>query len=437
MACWNDGLWLAWFQSLNALEYCLPLTLADCIQLDAHEPGQPSWAQAGDCFDPGTPGTLYFDANSIGPMPRTALVKMQTVLQQGWAQARRRSWNELDWLEQPRKLGAAIAHLIGADMADVRVTDTTSVNQYKLLRYALHISAPRRVIVLERHVFPSNRYVAEGIARDHLAELRFIDDVSDLTAALAPGDVAVVALSHVDYRSSTRLNMAEANRCIQAAGAMSLWDLSHSAGAVAIALRDCHADLAVGCGYKYLCGGPGAPAFIYVHPRWADAAWPAIAGWMGHADTFAFEADYRPGSGTDRFLVGTPPVLANAAFSAAADLWREVDPVALDQRHCSLTDTLIQLFDEQCATWPLRLTSPRNHAQRGGHVALQFEGASALAQALVDKGVIVSSRKPDALRWGVHPLTTTHQQLWTAVQVLRQLLESGSWQDPRFASPMV
>lgn len=415
----------------------MPLTLSDCIHLDVHAPGQSSLGKVGDGFDAGTPGTLYFDANSIGPMPRSAPLKMQMVLQQGWAQARRRSWNDSNWLEQPRKLGEAIAHLIGAGTQDVRVTDTTSVNQYKLLRYALNISAPRRVIVLERHVFPSNRYIAEGIARDHLAELRFIDDVSELPTALAPGDVAVVALSHVDYRSSKRLNMAEINRLIQAAGALSLWDLSHSAGAVAIALRDCQTDLAVGCGYKYLCGGPGAPAFIYVHPRWADAAWPAIAGWMGHADTFAFAPAFQPGAGADRFLVGTPPVLANAAFSAAADLWREVDPLALELRHRSLTDTLIQLFDEQCANWPLRLTSPRNHAERGGHVAWQFQGASALAQALVDKGVVVSSRKPDALRWGVHPLTTTHQQLWTAVQVLRQLLESGSWLDPRFARPMV
>ena len=415
----------------------MPLTLADCIRLDADDLDQVSLAKAGKCFDPGTPGTIYFDANSIGPMPRTAPLKMQTVLQEGWANARRRGWNELDWLDQPRKLGASIAHLIGAGMADVRVTDTTSVNQYKLLRYALSISAPRRVIVLERHVFPSNRYVAEGIARDHLAELRFIADASELPAALAPGDVAVVALSHVDYRTSTRLDMADLNHCIRAAGAMSLWDLSHSAGAVAIALRESHADLAVGCGYKYLCGGPGAPAFMYIHPQWADAAWPAIAGWMGHANTFAFESNYRPGSGADRFLVGTPSVLANAAFSAAADIWREVDPVAMDQRHRSLTNLLIQLLDDQCASWPLSLSSPRNHAQRGGHVSLRFDGAAPLSQALVDKGVIVSSRKPDALRWGIHPLTTTHQQLWSAVQILRQLLESGDWQDPRFERPMV
>lgn len=415
----------------------MPLTLADCMQLDAHEAGHIGLAPMGKRFAPGTPGTLYFDANSIGPMPDTAPQKMQAVLQEGWAKARRRGWNELDWLEQPRTLGASIAHLIGAGSNDVRVTDTTSINQYKLLRYALKAAAPRRVIVLEDQVFPSNRYVAEAIARDELAELRFITDTSDLQAALAPQDVAVVALSHVDYRSSTRLDMAELNRNIRAAGALSLWDLSHSAGAVAIALHESHADLAVGCGYKYLCGGPGAPAFLYIHPRWAEQAWPAIAGWMGHADTFAFEANYRPGTGADRFLVGTPTVLANAAFSAAAELWREVDPVALDRRHRSLTNTLIQLFDEQCAAWPLHLSSPRHHAQRGGHVALQFDGAAALAQALIEQGVIVSSRKPDALRWGVHPLTTTHQQLWSAVQILRQLLASGSWRDARFASPMV
>jgi kynureninase len=413
------------------------LSLADCIHLDAADPAHTDLAAAAECFDPGTPGTLYFDANSIGPMPRSAPQKMQSVLHAGWAQARRRSWNELDWLAQPRALGASIAHLIGAEADDVRVGDSTSVNQYKLLRYALSVAAPRRVIVLERQVFPSNRYVAECIAHDRLADLRFISDISELPAALAPGDVAVVALSHVDYRSSTRLDMAALAPMMEQAGALSLWDLSHSAGAVAVALRACKADLAVGCGYKYLCGGPGAPAFVYVHPRWADAAWPAIGGWMGHADTFAFEPDYRPGQGLDRLLVGTPAALANVAFSAAAEIWRGVDPQAMDSRHRSLTNTLIALFEEQCGDSGLRLSSPRDHAQRGGHVALQFAGAAPLAQALVAHGVVVSSRKPDALRWGVHPLTTTHRQLWQAVQILRDLLQSGAWQDPRFAQASV
>ena len=410
----------------------MPLTQADCLHLD--QPGEAGgWAAWAARFVPGAADTLYFDANSIGPMPMDAPDRMQQVLHEGWARLRRRSWNELDWLAQPRKLGEALAPLIGCGPGDVRVTDTTSVNQYKLLRHALALAAPRRVIVLEEQVFPSNRYVAEAIAHAGLAELRMVRDATVLHEALAPGDVAVVALSHVDYRSSERLDMHALNRQIRAAGALSLWDLSHSAGAVAIDLLGSDADLAVGCGYKYLCGGPGAPSLVYAHPRCAESVWPAIGGWMGHADTFAFEPSYRPAPHTDRFLVGTPPVLAHAAFSAAADIWRTVDPQQMDRRHRSLTDTLIRLIDEQCEGLGLVLASPREHVRRGGHVAYRFEAASPLAQALIERGVVVSARKPDALRWGVHPLTTTHAQLWAAVQVLRQVLVQGLWRDPRHA----
>lgn len=322
--------------------------------------------------------------------------------------------------------------MIGAPEDAVRVTDTTSVNQYKLLRHALAAAAPRRVVVVERDVFPSNRYVAEGLAHAGLAQWRLIDDVAGLPEALAPGDVAVVALSLVDYRSSERLDMAGLTRDIHRAGALTLWDLSHAAGAVAIDLQGTGADLAVGCGYKYLCGGPGAPSFLYVRPGLQGAAWPAVCGWMGHADTFAFEPGYEPAAGSDRFLVATPSVLANAAFGAAADLWREVDPSALDARHRSLTDTLIRLLDEQCAGLGLALASPREHARRGGHVAVRFEGAASLAQALESRGVVVSARKPDALRFGVHPLATRHRDLWRVVQVLREVLSSGLWREPRF-----
>ncbi len=409
------------------------LTLADCIARDAESPLAALRAR----FAPGSADTLYFDANSIGPMPADAPARMQALLRQGWAEARRRGWNELDWLDQPAALGDAIARVLGAQAGDVRVCDSTSLNQYKLLRYALGLKSPRRVIVLQRDVFPSNRYAAEGIAHAGLATLRFIDSAADLPAALAPGDVAVAALSHVDYRSSERLDMAAMNAQVRSAGALSLWDLSHSAGAVAIALRATDTDLAVGCGYKYLCGGPGAPAFVYMHPRHAGDAWPAACGWMGHAATFDFEPGYRPAPGTDRFLVGTPPVLAQAAFAAAAAIWREVDPGALDARHRSLTDTLIRLLDEQCAGFGLELASPREHARRGGHVALRFAHAAAMAQALVAHGVVVSARKPDALRLAPHPLATTHEQLWTAVARLRALLQDEAWREPRYQQASV
>ncbi|MBU3738763.1 MAG: aminotransferase class V-fold PLP-dependent enzyme [Rhodoferax sp.] len=413
----------------------MALTMHDCKVLDAQ------WATTdlSHRFTPGEPGVLYMDANSIGPMPLDAPARMQQILQQGWAMARRRSWSELDWLDQPHSLAARVAHLIGAEPADVMITDNTSVNQYKLLRYALSVQKPRRVVVMERDVFPSNRYVAQGLQSAGLVDLRLVDDMTQLDAALAPDDVAVVSLSHVDYRSSVRLDMATINARVHARGALSLWDLSHSAGAVAIDLRGSDSDLAVSCGYKYLCGGPGAPSLVYVHPRWADGAWPAVCGWMGHADTFAFDQDYRPGAGPSRFLVGTPPVLANAAFSTAAEIWREVDPQAMDARHRSLTDTLIHLLDTQCAGLGVMVESPRVHAQRGGHVAIRCVDApaSAVAQALVASKVIVSARKPDSLRFGVHPLTTTHTQLWQVVQALAQVLQSASWRDPRFSGPTI
>jgi kynureninase len=416
----------------------LPLTAADCDRLDAG-PEAPAFAAWRARFAAGAPGTIYLDANSIGPMPLAAAARVQAALDAGWRVARRRSWNEFDWLEQPRTLGAGLAPVLGAGPDDVRVGESTTVNQYRLLRLALALKAPRRVVVVEREVFPSNRYAAQGLAHAGLADLRFVPqaDAAALAQALAPGDVAAVALSHVDYRHSLRLDMAALTAQVQAAGALALWDLSHSAGAVAIDLRSSQADLALGCGYKYLCGGPGAPSFIYAHPRWQDAAWPAVCGWMGHADTFAFEHDYRPAPGMDRFLVGTPAVLSNAAFSAAAELWRGVDPALLDARHRSLTDTLGALVAQECGALGVEASSPREHARRGGHVALRFAHAGALAQALVAHGVVVSARKPDALRLGVHPLTATHAELWRAVQVLRGLLESGAWRDPRYQGSSV
>lgn len=415
------------------------LDAAACNALDSADV-ESSLAEARTSFAPGGPGVIYLDANSIGPMPLEAPQRMRAALEDGWRVARRRAWNETDWLEQPRRLGAAIAPVLGAAPDDVLVCDGTTLNLYKLLRHALALAAPRRTILVERGIFPSNRHVAEGLAHAGLAHLRFVDDPADaaqFAAALAPGDVAVVSLSHVDYRTSRRLDMAGITAGAHAHGALALWDLSHSAGAVRIGLREADVDLAVGCGYKYLCGGPGAPGFVYAHPRARTDAWPAICGWMGHADTFGFAGEYEPAAGIGRFQVGTPPVLANAAFAAAADIWRRVDPDALDARHRALTDTLVRLIDERCARFGLETSSPREHAARGGHVAIRFEGAAPLASALVEAGVVVSARKPDALRLAPHPLVTTHAELWEAVDRLVAILADGRWRDRRFEKAAV
>lgn len=407
-----------------------PLRQEDCVALDARD--EKRWAPLQARFAAGADGVLYFDAGSIGPMPRDVPGRVHEVLDAGWRVGRRRSWNETDWLEQPRRLGSALAPMLGAGAADVVACDSTSVNLYKLLRHALAIAAPRRTIVAERDVFPTDRYVAEGLAHAGLADLRLVADAGRLREALAPGDVAVVALSHVDYRSGERHDMRGVCELARRHGALTLWDLSHSAGAVRIDLRACDADFAVSCGYKYLCGGPGAPSLLYVHPRWHDAAWPAICGWMGHADTFAFREGFEPASGPARHLVGSPAVLADAVFAAAADIWRDADPAALDARHRSLSDALIALLEQRCADFGVRLQSPRDHERRGGHVAVRFEAASALTQALAEVGVIVSSRDPDTVRFGIHPITTTHAELWRAVERMRAVLHSGAWREARF-----
>ena len=412
------------------------LTSASCAALDALPHANAALAVR---FAPGAPGFVYLDANSIGPMPADAPERVAELLDQGWRVARRRGWSESDWLQQPRALGAALASVLGCAADDVLVADSTSLNHHKLLQLALAAAAPRRVLVLEDEVFPSNRYAAEAIAHAGKARLRGIGNIAALESALAPGDVAVVSLSHVDYRSGERLDMAAHTSLIHRHGALALWDLSHSAGAVAADLQGCDVDLAVGCGYKYLCGGPGAPSWLYVHPRWQDRAWPALAGWMGHADTFAFARGYVPAAGIARQQVGTPAVIANAAFAAAAALWREVDAQALHEQHRSLTQTLVQLADEQLAPRGVLLAGPREHDRRGGHVALRFEAGNveALGQALVAAGVVVSTRRPDALRLAPHPLTTRHAELWQAVQRLVDVLDSGRWRDARFQGPSI
>ena len=407
------------------------MTRTDCEALDS-QPCPLAAVRAG--FAPGAPGTIYLDANSIGPMPRDAPARMAALLERGWRLDRRRGWDNDEWLEQPRSLGASVAGLVGAAPDDVLVCDTTSVNLYKLLRHALCIAAPRKVIVAEAAVFPTNRYIAEGIAQTGRADLRIIESTADLPAVLADDKVAVVALSHVDYRSSVRLDMAQLNRLIHGHGATVLWDLSHSAGAVAVDLHGTDTDYAVASGYKYLCGGPGAPALLYMHPRWQTAAWPAICGWMGHLDTFDFSPRYSPAQGIARQLAGTPAVIANTAWRAAAVLWRQVDSQTMDARHRSLTDTLIALLDRECAGLGIELSSPREHRRRGGHVAVRMTApdadVDALGRALVAANVVVSTRKPDSLRFGVHPVTTTHVDLWEAVQRLRNILVSGRWREP-------
>jgi kynureninase len=371
-------------------------------------------------------------------MPAEAPARVQRLMAEGWRDARRQGWNRFDWLDQPWLLGDGFAHIVGAGKGDVVFCDSTSVNLFKILGYAWRLDPARPVIVTERHNFPTDAYVAEGLARfaDGKAAVRRIDDPAQLDSALRP-DVGVLYLSHVDYRSSRRWDMAAVNAKAVAAGALTLWDLSHSAGAVPVDLAGSGADFAVGCGYKYLCGGPGAPAWLYIHPRYQERAWPVIAGWMGHADTFAFAPDYAPKPGVRRQLAGTPGVIANEALAAAVDLWREVKPADLAWKHRSLSELLVALLEQECGGLGVRLTSPRDYAERGGHVAFSHPGAGAVTEALHEHGVVSSFRRPDSIRFGLSPLALSHEDLWIAVGRLREVLESGIWREPKFAQVSV
>jgi kynureninase len=348
-------------------------------------------------FAPGSPGVLYFDANSIGAMPTSVPARVARLLRD-WRVLRRRGWSEADWLDAPRRLGDKLAPVLGARQGTVAVGDSTTVNLYKALGSALALRPRRRVIVSEAGTFPTDLYVAEGIARAHGCRLRLVKDAADLPAAI-DGRTAVVYLSHTDYRSSFRHDLRAVTRLAHAQGALTVWDLSHSAGAVPTDLARGNADFAVGCGYKYLCGGPGAPGYLYVAPRLQAKALPAIQGWFGHAAPMDFEPRFRPATGVQRHVAGTPAVTGNVLFEAALDAFAAVELPALFARHAALSELLIALAPKE-----LELASPREAARRGGFVAFRRRGAKRLAAALQRRGVVASYRPPDILRFGLSPL---------------------------------
>jgi kynureninase len=410
------------------------IDLAHCRALDARDP----LGAIRDRFARPAEDTVYLDGNSLGAMPADAPARVERLMREGWRDARRRGWNRFDWLEQPWRLGEGLAPIVGAGAGDVIFCDSTTLNLYKILAYAWQLDRSRPVIVTETHNFPTDTFVAEGLVRfaGGAAALRRIDEPRELDAALA-ADVGVLYLSHVDYRTSRRWNMAEVDALARVRGVLTLWDCSHSAGAVPVDLGGSGADFAVGCGNKYLCGGPGAPAWLYVHPRHQERAWPVIAGWMGHADPTAFGQTYKPAPGVRRHLTGTPGILANEAMSAAIDIWRDVTRDALAWKHRSLSELTLALLDQECAKLGVRVTSPRDYDAQGGHVGFSHPDAGPVSEALLEHGVMCSFRQPDVIRFGLTPVANSHEDIWIAVARLRRVLETEVWRAPRFATVSV
>jgi kynureninase len=452
----------------------MTLTLQDCRALDAQDPLR----ALRDLFHI-PEGTIYLDGNSLGVMPRSAPARVADVVAREWGNDLIQSWNKNGWFTLPAKVGDKIARLIGAAPGTVVATDSTSVNLFKVLSAAMHLaqadSPGRKRIVSERSNFPTDLYIAEALCRERGFELVLIEP-EDIAAALTP-EVAALMLTHVNYRTGAMHDMAAVTAAAHATGALMLWDLAHSAGAVPVDLTAAGADYAVGCGYKYLNGGPGAPAFVWVNPRHTDRFWQPLAGWWGHATPFEFTPDYKPAAGITRYQCGTQPMISLAALECGVDTLLATEAhggmAALRRKSLALTDLFISLVDERCHGHGIGLATPLDHAQRGSQVCLTMdrphapplrgslppEGAPAalgrpgggggsvayaIVQALIARGVVGDFRagdpstgsgrtgSPDILRFGFTPLYIGFEDVWHAAEHLRDVLETGEWQRPEF-----
>ncbi|WP_417685773.1 kynureninase [Roseibium sp.] len=373
---------------------------------------------------------IYLDGNSLGVLPAHVPARMQQVVAEEWGQSLIRGWNDHAWIDLPEKVGNRIGRLIGAEPGSVVACDSTTINVFKVLSAALALRPDRSVIVSDKGNFPTDLYVADGLTKllDKGHILRLVEP-ENVTQAISE-DVAVVMLTEVDYKTGRRHDMKAITEMAHAAGALMIWDLAHSAGAFPVDLAGAGADFAVGCGYKYLNGGPGAPAFLYVAPRHQDNVRPALTGWMGHQAPFAFDLDYRPATGIDRMRVGTPPVLSLSALDAALDVFDDVDMEELRRKSISLSELFIREVESRKIG--LELASPRDPNERGSQVSFRFKEGYALMQALISCGVIGDFRAPDIVRFGFTPLYISHADVLRAVDTLEKILITRMWDREEF-----
>lgn len=429
------------------------IQLTDCQTRDTHDPLHP----LRELFSI-PEGIIYLDGNSLGVMPRTAPARVAEVVTHEWGHELIRAWNSADWFGLPQRLGNKIARLIGAGADEVVVTDSTSINLFKVLAAALDIAAEdaptRKLIVSERGNFPTDLYIAESLARERGLELKLIE-AEELECALTD-EVAVLLLTHVDYRTGAMHDMATITARAHAAGILTVWDLAHSAGAVPVDLNAADADFAIGCSYKYLNGGPGSPAFAWVNTRLVERFRQPLAGWWGHAKPFEFTPAYRPAQGIARYLCGTQPIISMSALECGLDIFVHAEALggiqALRSKSLALTDLFIELVEARCGDFGLELVTPRDPHRRGSQVSFTRasgvgadaldSGAFAIVQALIARGVIGDFRagdggigaRGDILRFGFTPLYIGFADVWNAVEQLRQVFASDEWRQPRFNS---
>ena len=408
------------------MDHTTPVTREALARLDVDDP----LAFTRDHFDL-PEGVLYFDGNSLGALPRRAAARIEEVRAQ-WRDDLINAWNRHRWIHLPTEMGARIASLIGAAPHEVAVTDSTSVNLFKLVAASLRLRPDRRVLVSQRDNFPSNLYMMQGLVDllDRGFELRLSDsqDVEDRIR----DDVAVVCLTHVNFKTGAMHDLERITALAHEAGAVVVWDLSHSAGSVPIDLRAAGVDLATGCGYKFLNGGPGAPSFVFVAEALHDVLAQPLTGWLGHAAPFDFTPDYEPAPGIARVLCGTPSILSMASLDAALEVFDGIDMQTVRAKSMRLGQLFLRLVDEHCAGHGFRVVCPREAERRGSQVCLGHDEGYRIMRALNDRGVVGDFRAPDVLRFGITPLYQRHVDVWDAVQALRGVMDSGVWRDPRY-----
>jgi len=382
-------------------------------------------------------GVVYLDGNSLGPLPRQTRERLARVVAEEWGEGLIRSWNQADWISLPQRVGGKIARLVGAEEGEVIAADSTSVNLYKLLSVALQANPSRRLILTERTNFPTDLYVTHGLLeqlnRDDPGTRYAIlfaegnEDAVEQALAERGADVAVVLLTQVNYCTGRLYDMQRVTAAAQRAGALTIWDLSHTAGALTIDLAACNVDFAIGCGYKYLNGGPGAPAYLFVALRHQERFTQPLSGWMGHAQPFAFRSDYEAAPGIARYLCGTPSVIAMAALESSLDVMLEAPMEAIRKKSLALTDAFMALVARECADLGLNLITPRAPSLRGSQVSYTHPASQPVMQALIARGIIGDCRAPDVLRFGFAPLYVRYVDVWDAVAGLKDILAGRIW----------
>ena len=418
-----------------------PQTLSDCQMLDQQDPLR----SLRDLFKL-PEGVIYLDGNSLGVLPKATPSRVAQAVAQEWGNDLIKSWNTAGWFQMPLKVGNKIARLIGAKDDEVVAADSTSINLFKVLSAALSIAKAdhpaKKIILSERTNFPTDLYIAEALCKERGYQLKLVETEELLTALQT--DVAVLMLTHVNYRTGAMLNMKDMTAAAHAVGALTIWDLAHSAGAVPVDLNGASADFAVGCGYKYLNGGPGAPAFVWVTPKHTDRFWQPLTGWWGHAAPFEFTPDYQPATGITRYQCGTQPILSLTALDTGLNVFLEAEKLggmtALRHKSLALTSLFMQLVKTQLAGHGFGIATPEQEELRGSQVSLtRTEGAYAIVQALIARGVIGDFRAgdgkqhPDILRFGLTPLYLGYADVWQAVRHLKEVMDSQEWQQARFS----